>query len=204
MIRTVIIHALLLMCIGFSCRDPYNPGLDSSSESYLVIEGVLNAGNGSTSLFLSRTFKLDDTAVLRTELNAMVTVEGKDNTTRQLAMTGDGIYTAPNLNLVLNQEYRLRIVTTAGKEYLSDYVVARQTPPIDDITFHQNDKGVQIHVTTHDNANGTRYYLWSYDETWEIGPITIPNTGTSMIPCSQGHRRKMYIPAGNMALQMKF
>ena len=168
MIRTAIMPALLLMCIGFSCRDPYNPGLDSSSESYLVIEGVLNAGNGSTSLFLSRTFKLDDTAVLRTERNAMVTVEGKDNTTRQLAMTGDGIYTAPNLNLVLNQEYRLRIVTTAGKEYLSDYVVARQTPPIDDITFHQNDKGVQIHVTTHDNANSTRYYLWSYDETWEI------------------------------------
>ena len=168
MIRKFVLPALPLMCIVFACRDPYKPGIDSSSESYLVIEGVLNAGNGPTSLFLSRTFKLDDTAVLRTERNAMVTVEGKDNTTRQLVMTGDGMYTSPNLNLVLNQEYRLRIVTTAGKEYLSDYVMARQTPPIDDITFHQSDKGVQIHVTTHDNGSGTRYYLWSYDETWEI------------------------------------
>ncbi len=168
MSKRFTIPVLLLTSIGFACRDPYNPGLDSSSKSYLVIEGVLNAGSGPTSLFLSRTFKLDDTAVLRTERDAMVTVEGKDNTTRQLSMTGDGLYTSPNLNLVLNQEYRLRVVTAAGKEYLSDYVLARQTPPIDEITFHQNEEGVQIHVTTHDNSNGTRYYLWRYDETWEI------------------------------------
>src|SRR6185295_16312221 len=119
MIRTSLIPVTLLICIGFSCRDLYDPGLASTSESYLVVEGVLNAGNGPTSLFLSRSFKLDDTAVLRGEQNAIVTVEGKDNTTRQLTTTGDGIYTSPDLNLVLNQEYRLRVVTAAGKEYLS-------------------------------------------------------------------------------------
>ena len=168
MIRTSLIPVTLLICIGFSCRDLYDPGLASTSESYLVVEGVLNAGNGPTSLFLSRSFKLDDTAVLRGEQNATVMVEGKDNTTRQLTMTGDGIYTSPDLQLVLNQEYRLHIVTAAGKEYYSEFVVAKQTPPIDSVTFRQNDKGVQIYVTTHDNSNGTRYYLWSYDETWEI------------------------------------
>ena len=162
------LYLLILMSIGFSCRDPYDPGLVSSSESYLVVEGVLNAGNGPTSLFLSRSFKLDDTAVLKGEHNAIVMVEGKDNTTRQLTMTGDGIYTSPNLNLVLNQEYRLRIVTAAGKEYLSEFVMAKQTPLIDSVTFRQNDKGVQIYLTTHDNSNSTRYYLWDYDETWEI------------------------------------
>jgi hypothetical protein len=132
------------------------------------VEGVLNAGNGPTSLFLSRSFKLDDTAVLKGEQNAIVTVEGKDNTTRQLTMTGDGIYTSPGLNLVLSQEYRLRVVTAAGKEYVSEFVMAKQTPPIDDVTFRQNDKGVQIYVTTHDNTGDSRYYLWNYDETWEI------------------------------------
>ena len=125
-------------------------------------------GTGLQICGLTRTFKLDDSATLRGEDNALVTVEGKDNTTRQLTMNGDGIYTSPNLNLVLNQEYRLRIVTANGKEYLSEYVIAKQTPLIDSISFRQNDKGVQIYVTTHDNANDTRYYLWSYDETWEI------------------------------------
>src|SRR5688572_223356 len=168
MTRIRILPVFVLLCIGFSCRDLYEPGIVSSDDSYLVVEGVLNAGSGPTDIRLTRTFKLDDSATLRGEQNAMVTVEGKDNTTRQLTMNGDGIYTSPNLNLVLNQEYRLRIVTANGKEYLSDYVIAKKTPLIDSVSFRQNDKGVQIYVTTHDNTNNTRYYLWNYDETWEI------------------------------------
>ena len=159
---------LILMCIGFACREPYEPPIISSSDSYLVVEGVLNAGAGSTDIRLSRTFKLDDTARFQTEDNAWVTVEGKDNTTRQLTMSADGIYSSPNLGLVLGQEYRLRIVTASGQEYLSDYVMAKQTPLIDSVSFRQNDKGVQIHVTTHDDSDNTRYYLWNYGETWEI------------------------------------
>ena len=149
---------LLVLCIGFACRDRYEPGIVSSSDSYLVVEGVLNAGSGPTELRLSRTFKLDDTARLQMENNALVIVEGKDNTTRQMMMNG----------LVLDQEYRLRIVTANGKEYLSDYIIAKKTPLIDSVSFRQNDKGVQIYVTTHDDSDDTRYYLWNYEETWEI------------------------------------
>mgnify|MGYP003579901018 CR=1 FL=1 len=156
---------LLLMCIAFACWDPYKPHIVSTSESYLVVEGVLNAGNGPTDIRLSRTFKLDDTARFQTEDNAYVAVEGKDNITRQLVMNGDGIYNSPNLGLTLGQEYRLHIITTNGKEYLSDYVTARKTPLIDSVSFRQNDKGVQIYVTTHDDTDNTRYYIWYYDET---------------------------------------
>ncbi len=168
MIRIRLLAVFVLLCIGFSCRDLYEPELVSSSASYLVVEGVLNVGNGPTNIHLTRTFKLDDSATLRGENNALVSVEGKDNTTRQLTMNGDGIYTSSNLNLVLNQEYRLRIVTANGKEYLSEYIMAKKTPLIDTVNFRQNDKGVQIFVTTHDNTNSTRYYLWDFDETWEI------------------------------------
>lgn len=162
------ISGFLVLCVALACRDPYKPDIVSSSESYLVVEGVLNAGTGPTTLQLTRTFKLDDTARLRGENNALVVVEGKDNTTSYLTMSGEGIYTSPNLGLVVGQEYRLRIVTSESKEYLSDYVVAKTTPLIDSVGFRQNDKGVQIHVTSHDPANSTRYYMWNYDETWEI------------------------------------
>ena len=158
----------MLLFAGFACREPYKPDLISSPNAYLVIEGVLNAGNGPTTIRLSRTFKLDDTAKMKGERNAKVLVEGKDNTTRQLIMDGDGIYTSPGLNLVLKNEYRLRIITANGKEYLSDYVLAKYTPPIDSLGFKQDDKGVEIHVSTHDDSGGTRYYHWDYDETWEI------------------------------------
>src|SRR5262245_3669898 len=113
------IPVLMLMCIGFACREPYEPNIISSSDSYLVVEGVLNAGSGPTDIRLSRTFKLDDTARFQTENNALVVVEGKDNTSRQLPMNGDGIYSSPNLGLVLDQEYRLVITTADGKQYLS-------------------------------------------------------------------------------------
>ncbi|MEP7373362.1 MAG: DUF4249 domain-containing protein [Chitinophagaceae bacterium] len=158
----------ILVVTHFGCRDMYKPTIISSAESYLVVEGVLNAGSGPTSIKLSRTFKLDDTARLQNELNAQVVVEGKDNSTHQLTTNGDGIYTSPNLNLLVNTEYRLRITTVNGKEYQSDYVVAKKTPPIDSLEFRQNEKGVQIYVNTHDDSNNTRYYRWDYDDTWEI------------------------------------
>ncbi|WP_332369299.1 DUF4249 domain-containing protein [Spirosoma telluris] len=41
------------------------------------------------------------------------------------------------------------------------------TPPIDSITFHPDNEGLQVNVNTHDPKNNTRYYRWEYDQTWE-------------------------------------
>lgn len=153
---------------GIGCKEIYKPDIISSPNRYLVIEGNLNPGPGPANIRLTRSFKLDDSAQLRGELNATVVVEGKDNTTRQLTPGGDGYYTSPGLNLTLGQEYRLRINTTDGREFVSDYVRARTTPPIDSIGWVRDEAGVQIHVSTHDPNNATTYYRWDFDETWEI------------------------------------
>ncbi|RYF96504.1 MAG: DUF4249 domain-containing protein [Chitinophagaceae bacterium] len=167
--RSLTIFLMFLVILaGTACKEVYKPDIISSPAAYLVVEGVLNAASGPTAIQLSRTFKLDDSASIQRERNAVVVVEGKDNTTRALTMTADGLYTSPDLGLVYNNEYRLRITTAGGKEYLSDYVVARKTPVIDSVGFRQDDKGVQVYVNTHDVSNDTRYYRWEYDETWEI------------------------------------
>src|SRR4029450_12184246 len=70
-------------------------------------------------------------------------------------------------SLPANFGYRLRISTTDGKEYLSDYMTVKTTPPIDSISYTYNDKGVTIYANTHDPSNNTRYYRYEYDETWE-------------------------------------
>ena len=138
--RKLFFYLVILPFVaGLACRDPYNPTIISSPNSYLVVEGALNAGTGPTRVRLSRTFKLDDSARLQGELNAQVLVEGKDNITRQLVMDGDGFYSSPGLNLSIGQEYRLRIITANGKEYQSDYVSAKRTPPIDSLGFKQNE-----------------------------------------------------------------
>jgi Domain of unknown function (DUF4249) len=158
----------LLLLTAFSCKEPFAPPIVSTPASYLVVEAVLNAGNAPTSIRLTRTFKLADSAQLRGELNAQVQVEGKDNTIHPLVSSGNGFYTSPNLGLTLNKEYRLRIRTTGGKEYLSEYVVARETPAIDSLNLNRKADGAQIEVNTHDDGNDTRYYRWDYEETWEI------------------------------------
>ena len=163
-------YTLTVLAVFFfnSCRELYEPPVKSLPDSFLVVEGVLNAGRDSTIIHLSRTFNLAQRATVKTENNAQLIVEGKDNTTALLLGTGNGKYVSANLNLVANHEYRLRIKIAAGKEYLSDYVKAKITPVIDSISWKQDQRGVQIYANTHDPANATTYYRWDYEETWEI------------------------------------
>jgi Domain of unknown function (DUF4249) len=151
----------------FSCKEAYRPHLKSTTNSYLVVEGVMNAGPGPTTISLTHTSSLD-TVLIRPEANALVTVEGKDNTTRQLAYTGGSNYYSPDLHLITGNEYRLRIRTTNGKEYLSAYVKARITPAIDSVGWQRNQEGVSMYANTHDASGDTRYYRWDFNETWEI------------------------------------
>lgn len=164
----ILIIVVLVVMTGTGCKEIYKPEIISSPIRYLVVEGNLNPAAEPTAIRISRTFGLDDSARLRGENSAQVTVEGRDNSTRNLLPQGDGIYLNNGLNLSLGQEYRLRIKTADGNEYVSDYVVAHTTPPIDSIGWVRRDDGVQIHISTHDPAQATRYYRWEFDETWEI------------------------------------
>jgi len=162
------ISVCIILLLGFiSCRESYEPDVISSNLRYLVVEGTMVSG-GATNIIISRSFKLDDTARLEYEPNAIVTVEGEDNSVQPLSFLGNGTYHSPALTLNYGTAYRLRIKTSNGKEYLSDPVIAKETPPIDSVGWHQTAEGLRIYVNTHDPSEGTRYYRWDYDETWEI------------------------------------
>jgi len=163
-------YTLIVLAAFFfkSCKEPYRPLIESLPDSFLVVEGVLNPGPKPAVIRLTRTFKLDQDATVKTEDNAQLMVEGKDNTISSFLSTGNGNYVSGNLNLIANHEYRLRIKTVDGKEYLSDYVKAKITPHIDSIGWDKNNVGVQIYINTKDLSNVTRYYRWDYEETWEI------------------------------------
>lgn len=199
MIKSNYILIISLAVIAFACRDPYDPDVVSSPRPILIVEGVLNV-NGPTSVRLTRSTKLDTIAVVP-ELGAQVTVEGKDNTIRTLTASGGGVYGTANLNLILNNEYRLRIRTSGGKEYLSEYVVARKTPDIDSVGRKQSEDRIDYYVNTHDASGNTRYYRWEYEETWEIRAyyysrfIYIPNNNIV---------RDRILPAEDVGVGWKF
>jgi hypothetical protein len=157
---------VLVSCI--SCRDKFDADVQSQEQSFLVVEGNLNAGSDSTIIRLTKTVALGASARVVIENNATLTVEGKDNTTRTLTGRGGGYYVSADLNLFIGTEYRLRIRTISGKEYLSDYVKARATPAIDSINSEELEDGLWVYANTHDPSGESRYYHWNFDETWEI------------------------------------
>lgn len=181
-INILLCIVLLLSMAG--CKDPYDMELRSSDRSLLVVEGFLNLG--ATSNFrLSRTISLSEKTQLKPELRAVLTVEGKDNTAAPFAEKGNGSYTADLVHLQVGKEYRLRIRTADGKEYLSDYVTVKDTPPVDSINWRQDDEGIHVSVSTHDPDNDTRYYRWDFEETWEIRSFFISQykfTGDTVLP----------------------
>jgi hypothetical protein len=101
-------------------------------------------------------------------MGAQLVVEGTNGTSVPLYdAAGNGQYTAVQLNLKATEKYRLRIITSDGTEYASDYVAVLKNPPIDSISWKRDTAGVTVFVSTHNPENNTRYYRWEFDETWE-------------------------------------
>src|SRR6202012_1428664 len=165
---------ILLAVIAAGCKKPFDPVVLSTSNSYLVVEGVINSGSDSTFIKLSHTVKLSDKTTASPELNATVAVEGDQNTSYPLTETGKGNYSCAGLNLDNSHKYRLNIKTLSGKQYLSDYVAVVNSPPIDSISYDTkgtpSGPGLNIYANTHDASNKARYFRWDYQETWIIHP----------------------------------
>ena len=133
-----------------------------------MVDGFLNIGNDSTVITLSRSKSLSDTTYsLIPELRAQLTVIGSASDTYPLQEEGNGIYFSSQLNLNFAETYQLKIVTSNGKEYISDSIIPKQTPPIDTLTWHADSTGLSIYLNTHDPSNNARYYRWDFTETWQ-------------------------------------
>jgi hypothetical protein len=147
---------------------------------------------------LSRTFDPSRVGVIIPENRAQVTVEGENNTIFSFTGNTRGEYTNNQLNLNNNVKYRLRIRTSGGKEYLSDYVPVQISPAIDSVHWKRTDEGIQMLVSTHDPQNKTWYYRWQYDETWEIHSDFISNFSGRTLWLSTGLIRLPFIFAGSV------
>lgn len=152
-----------LMC----CKTSYNPPSVSSPDSYLVVEGVINSGNDSTKIKLSKTVKLNSRSIMSPVLGAVVMVESNNGNNFTLVdVNNNGNYNSAPLNLSASQTYRLKINTNDGNQYVSDFMAVKLTPPIDSIGYTIQNGIMLLYINTHDPSNNTRYYRWDYDETW--------------------------------------
>jgi hypothetical protein len=163
-----IFFVVAFICLIWACKKPYSPNIVNSPNSYLVVEGVINSGNDSTIIKLSKTVNISGNVNSALVNGATVTVETEGGASYNLLPVGSGYYVTTGLNLDVTKKYRLHIGTADSKEYASDYVPVKSTPPVDSIGFVIKNNQVQLYVNAHDVTNNTRYYRWSYDETWRF------------------------------------
>jgi len=174
----LLFRITLLWCLAVAlpgCIDPYMPEVISATKHYLVVDGFINS-QGITTVILSRTYDIDGRTTPPAETGATVTIEaegGGNYAVRE--STTKGTYASASLRLPATQRYRLRIRTSGGKEYASDYVLIKTAPAIDNITWRTANDGLNIYVNTHDDTNASQYYRWEYEETWEIRPPYSPS-----------------------------
>jgi len=147
------------------CKKPYNPPAINSTNSYLVVEGVINNGPDSTIISLSRTVNLSGTTTYNPVTGGTLAVESDQNAIYPLQELGRGKYAIAGLSLDSTRKYRLRI-QASGEQYLSDFVPVVNAPPVDTVNFDIKGNGIQLNVSTHDPKNNTHYYRWDYQETW--------------------------------------
>lgn len=163
-------HSLLYALAAFlfsSCLDPYSPPATTDNVDLLVVDGFLSVTSSSVAVRLSHAVALDDSSVPPAEKNANVRLEESDGGSITLSGDADGNYTATGLAIDASKKYRVHIQTLGGKEYFSDYVDVLKTPDIDSVTWRPSDKDVTLYANTHDDSGKSKYYLWSYVETYE-------------------------------------
>ncbi|CAN5828106.1 DUF4249 domain-containing protein [soil metagenome] len=163
-----LLYFLFLVAAATGCKEVYEPNIISPLTGYLVVEGFINSGNGISTFTLTRTTKLVDDVSVLYEHNAQVQIESNANNVYALNEGLNGTYTSAILNLNPSSDYRIRIRTQDGKEYLSDFTATKHTPVIDSINWQKDQTGLGIYVNTHDDQKNTKYYRWNYTETWEF------------------------------------
>lgn len=162
----IIVAAVLILTCYEACKEPYSPPEIEAPHNYLVIEGIINSGQDSTIITLSRTRNLSDTTSFIPEPSAIVAMEREGGGSYPLMEMGQGKYATAPLILLSSENYRLTVRTANGVRYASDFVPVKTTPAIDSLSWGR-DQDVTIYLTTHDPANNTKYYRWEYVETWE-------------------------------------
>jgi len=166
---TLRVPFVLLACVSLcACKEKYLPEIKDVNPNYIVIEGFINTGGDSTIIKISRTFKLESKAVTSPERGAIVIVEaeGAASYTLPELLSKPGVYAIPSISRDQTKKYRLRVRTKDNKEYLSDFVESKVSPPVE-ITYDFRHGNLNIYTNTHDATGKSQYYNYTYNETWQ-------------------------------------
>lgn len=160
----------LLGLLLTSCIEEYKVPTEfiSDSEMDIVIHGRIIQGDKSI-IYLSKTLPLYSEEESESILNALVKIVGQNGYESPLATFDieNDYYTIDTYDLPNNTLYALNI-EVEGETYQSEYIELLKTPEIDEVTYKEREDGISIHISSYDNPNASKYYMWTYEEDWEF------------------------------------
>jgi hypothetical protein len=167
--RRIQLSILFCFSLLIGCREPFEPEIELSDLSVLVVEGYLDSEGLSSILDLSYTRNIQDEFNLDSRVfGANVYLENSSGVRFQLTEIGGGSYEFRH-NIPENDTYVLRIFLPNGISYSSTPLTPLITPEIIDVGFVKNESGVEVFLTTKGDIDADDF-LWTFDETWAFRP----------------------------------
>ena len=172
----------LTLSIG-SCVEPVVPELDENdTQGILVVDGIVTDQEGPFIVRLSTSIPVNALYTNNPVLYADVRIF--DNAGNSYNLYGDqyGVYKTEDQTLrgIPGRSYTLSVTTPDGLQYESSSVLMQEAPEIDSLWFEEvthtrllentptEEKWLNIRLDSHDPAGMTRYWYFSFEETWEI------------------------------------
>jgi hypothetical protein len=163
----IIFRFMMVVSVLDSCIEPYDPPMDNLDTDFLVVDGFLNASDGTATVILTRTLPVKSTETIPRVSGATVRIEDDLGSTYPLQQTAEGLYAGSGVAIDFAKRYRLVIRTNDNREYASDLIDVTQSPAIDSITFTGKEGGVEFAVNSRDPSGRARHFRWKYEETYE-------------------------------------
>lgn len=171
--RKNIQYALQLLLITIfvsSCTEPY--ALQSTNgNSALVVEATITNELKHQEIKLTRTYSLDETGPTFEE-GAIIKVISDSGLVYNFEEDGDKYISTDPFQAVAGEVYRLSIQTANGKNYLSGLETLTTVNQIESVTATATTEngvsGVQIAVNNFDPTNTSKYYRYTYEETYKV------------------------------------
>jgi len=171
--NTLKIYVLLwvLSLSLLSCIEPFAIETESF-ESALVIEATITNENKFQQIKLSRTYAIDSDGP-NPESNAQVEIVDESGNTYNFFEFQPGLYQSSSVfSAVKDVNYVLRIITADGRDYSSDPAKFTGISEITSLSAraYSNDgvQGVGVFIDSEDPSGNSRYYRYTYEETYKI------------------------------------
>jgi hypothetical protein len=169
--RVPLIHSISFLWLLTGCIETYYPPPGAGQGGQLVIDGFIDATHKSATVKLSRSIALGEAVQMPRESKASVIIKSSSGAEYTLLEDGDidhtGTYAAADLVLNPADKYQLHVVTESGEAYSSDEILLHDSPSLDSISWLPETTGVRFYVSAHDPDNKTRYYRWTFVETFQ-------------------------------------